>query len=407
MRVCRFWKIVGLPGWWFVLCLVLAGARLTVPGEACGEDRLEVQEAAGAAGGAEQVRALPSGWSRVRTERLEIQYDPAHPGGLSQLTEQGDELLETAADQLGIEPGRPYVVRLAHDRAVFEAVQPGRPPAWASGTAYPRYGLMVLLTGGTLPWAGLRSLEKVFVHESVHLLLGEVSQGRPMPRWFDEGVARLVAREFSMEEMTLLSRGVLVGGLIWFSELDRGFPLGPGRANLAYAQSRAFLSYLMDRFGPEVLPELVREVGAGRTLNESLWQVVHHGLNALEEDWRAELKRDFRWLTALFGGATVWALMGLLVVLAYFKRKAQSRRRRAMWAEEEGLLADIPMDTVTWTVPLASGTDRPEGPSGAGSDQVDAHAPGVDADDSGRSAVADEENGVSDPTRPWRQRWLN
>ena len=291
--------------------------------------------AASAGSGAASARALPAGWTRTRTHHLEIQYDPDHQGGVKRLKERGDALLESTAERLGLQPSRRYVVRLVKDRGTFERVQPGRPPPWAAGTAYPRYGLMVILTGEGALWHLPNGFERVFVHECSHLLLGEVARDRPFPRWFDEGLARLMAGEFSMEEWTLLSRGVLFGKLIWFSQLDRGFPIAEGRANLAYAQSRSFLSYLTSQFGPDVLPALVKEISRGYSLNDALWHVVGRGLNSLEEAWRADLGRDMKWMSALFGGATLWGMMGLLVILAYLKRKAQSRRRRARWAEEE------------------------------------------------------------------------
>ncbi len=320
------------------------------------------------------ARAVPRGWKQTQTRHLIIQFDPKHQGGVDRLVEQGDILLETTAERLGIQPSRRYVVRVARGRKTFARVQPGRPPPWAAGTAYPRLGLMVLLTGEGVLWRMPNGLEKVFTHECSHLLLGEVAGDKPFPRWFDEGLARLMAGEFSMEEWTLLSRGVLFGKLIWFSQLDRGFPIAEGRANLAYAQSRSFLSYLTAQFGPEVLPAIIQELSRGSTLNDALWHVVGRGLNALEEDWRADLGRDMKWISALVGGTTLWGMMGLLVVLAYLKRKAQSRRRRARWAEEEaGWIDDMPVPLETrlrfqWIAgtPRRRGAGTPMSPSTPG-----------------------------------------
>ncbi len=348
-RVPETFSVAQSPLRRFVYTVVIVLSSLVFLGASSPGERLDdLPEVAARAGATEAARALPAGWISAPTRHLEIQYHPDHAGGVSRLLEQADDLLESASDQLGIQPSRRYVVRLARDRDTFEAVQPGRPPPWAAGTAYPKYGLMVLLTGEGALWRLPNGLEKVFVHETAHLLLGEIAKKQPLPRWFDEGVSRLVAGEFSMEEWTQLSRGVLLGKLIWFSELDRGFPIGEGRANLAYAQSRSFLSYLTNRFGADVLPAIVREVAAGGTLNEALWKVLHHGLTGLEEDWRTDLGRDMKWLSALFGGATLWGLIGLLVVIAYLKRKAQSRRRRALWADEEFAWYDDSVRMFPW-----------------------------------------------------------
>ncbi len=354
----------------------------------------------------ERVRAVPAGWEVERTRYLELQYPPSERGRARQLMHSADDLLEEVSDAIGVEPSRLYVVRFAGDAETFARVQPGRPPIWASGTAYPQLGLMVLRTRLSLSLPG-RGLETTFTHEAVHLLLGEVFMGRPIPRWLNEGLARFIAREVSLEEWTLLSQAILVRGLIPFPELETTFPIGARRAELAYGQSREFLSYLTGRFGPDFLPRLLKRMGEGALLNDALWDEVHHGLTALEEDWRTELYYSFAWLAALVGGGSVWAVMAVLLVLAYARRKYQSRVRRERWAQEEALVFNEEIDD---GVPLPSAMARlrviPGGLAEARASQPN-HRPSDEPPESGEAAADDdwaEDEDSDDDVTPQRHR---
>jgi hypothetical protein len=286
---------------------------------------------------AERIRVPPPGWRVLTTQHLLIQYPPSEEASARLLTRIGDEEVEQLMDELELSLDRPLVVRLAGDAETFSRVQPGRPPTWAAGTAYPNLELMVLMTHNGLPLNSSGSFRTTFVHETVHLLLGRAFGDRPVPRWLNEGLARYLADEVSLEEWATLSRAILMGGLIPFSELEQRFPAGAARAELAYAQSREFLSYLFGRY-PGLLPRLVQQLSQGSSLNEALWHEARAGLTGLEEDWLHELKGSFAWLSALTGGLTLWGGGAVLLVLAFARKRRQSQERRARWAEEEALV---------------------------------------------------------------------
>lgn len=310
-----------------------------------------------------EVRALPSGWQELSSAHFNFQAPAelvpkaqallqiAEAERLSLLDQLDPSALLTPAEQLKAAsevalPARPYVVRLVNDAPSFQQVQPGQPPEWAAGVAYPSMGLMVLRLDRNREAFGTGSLETTFRHELVHLLLGDLFEEQPVPRFLNEGIARLLAREASIDEFVALSQAVVFNRLIPFSMLETQFPTHAGEAELAYAQSREFLSYLIGRFGPAVLPGILKELREGQNLNEALWQQTRLGLKNLEHAWQDRLDASFAWISALGGGMTLlWGLAGLLLIAGWARRREQSKARHARWDEEEALeLARLQME---------------------------------------------------------------
>lgn len=327
-----------------VLVLFLAGANRLTPSVQAAEDRPRVERSQSP----EDVRRLPEGWMSRQTPHFEFQAPPELTGTVERLRlvaeiqrrDLSDQLepspLLDAAPSSSTTPHRRHIVRVTSSDEMFRAHQPGRPPAWAAGVAYPAYGLMLLRTDRSTAAFGEGSLETVFRHELVHLLLGDLFGETSAPRWFDEGLARLMAREASIEQWVQLSQAVMMDRLIPFSVLETRFPQAPTSAELAYAQSREFLNYLIQRFGPEIIPGLVAELRQGQTLNEALWTRAQFGLKNLERQWHDHLDANYAWLSALGGGMTLlWGVAAILLVLGYVRKKDQRKERHARWEVEE------------------------------------------------------------------------
>ena len=237
-----------------------------------------------------EVRKLPPGLVELTGTTLSFQVPERLQGRARELLPQAEAMREELLEALLPLPGkgtdppdlpdRRWVIRLAEDDESFRALQPGEPPPWAAGVAWPSYGLAVIRTDRPDPM-GQQSVETVLRHELVHLLLSDLFGMREVPRWFDEGVARLLAREASVDQWVRLSQAVVMDALIPFRSLEQRFPLSAGEAEIAYAQSREFLRWLIDRFGPELLPGLVQELRTGQDLNEALWRQTGFGLKTL------------------------------------------------------------------------------------------------------------------------------
>ena len=252
------------------------------------------------------------------------------------------ELIAIAADLSDLPAPAGIEVRLVRDASSLSEIAPeGRgAPQWAIGVAYPDLGVISVATrrGATLadPTSTLR-------HELAHVALG-AAIGDRAPHWLHEGFAYQHSGEWSWDRTETLSGMAWFGGIIQLDELDRSFPAEESPANRAYAESYDFVGYLSrrGRFGEASergdrypFRRFLSEIGHGRTLDAAAVRAFGKPIHALFEEWREDLTT--RYLTAPIGllALAVWILCAFLLVIGYWRRKRQNRRRLAQWDAED------------------------------------------------------------------------
>ena len=130
-------------------------------------------------------------------------------------------------------------------------------------------------------------------------LLGRAFGARPVPQWLQEGVAQLVAKEYTYDKFQTLSAGTLGDNLLSIHELSRGFPDNPFRAKLAYAQSADLVAFLLNNFGERALQILVNELSSGAHIDDALVAATGYDALQLDAQWRGELSQFPLWLQTL------------------------------------------------------------------------------------------------------------
>lgn len=278
----------------------------------------------------------PAGWVLAPGTLADVHADPADYRVAERLARHAAEAVPRLADTLGVGVGPKMQIVVAPDNERLQSLQPGRVPEWADGTAWPDRGLIFLrsprIRPGTAP-----PLEQVLDHEVVHVLLGQAFGPRPVPRWLQEGVAKVLAREYTPDMTDALAGGVLGGELLSLDELTRGFPANSLRARLAYAQSADFIAFLQNHYGPDTLPALVDQMAAGRDADEALRAVTGLSLGALEAAWRGRLAASPLWLKPLTAPELWWGLAAVLFVFGGLRVRRARRATLARWAREEAL----------------------------------------------------------------------
>jgi hypothetical protein len=253
------------------------------------------------------------------------------------------DLARIAADLEGL-PGLDAVeVRLVKRVETIAAAAPagrGAPP-WAVGTAYPDEGVVVVAVRGRD--GGLLDPERTFKHELAHMALDRALAGR-VPRWLTEGFAYLHSSDVSLPRYATLMGAVIGGRVLPLWELEAAFPAREDEAHLAYAQSYDVVAYLArrgrwaddkddgDRFA---FRRFLGEIARGRSLDAAAQEAFGRRLADLEAEWLESLRSRYFLYPFALGGATLWALGALLLVIGWWRRRRQARRTLARWDAEE------------------------------------------------------------------------
>lgn len=292
-------------------------------------------------GGRMSLPPAPDGFVRRTAGTLVFEMpEAAEPTMQPVLDTAATEWLRITTD-LGAPIDETLLVRIGRNPEEMAALAPPEapPPAYAVGVAYPEVDLVVLTLTAPETWER-PELREVFSHELAHVALHRAVQDgeipRSLPRWFDEGVAVHEAGERSMERVEVLWQGTVGDALIPLDELD-GFPSRPHAVNLAYAESADFVAWLVRRHedGPEQLRQLLSRVRGGLAFEPAVALTFSTSLGQLEEEWKTALHERYTLAPLLLGGGLAWVLIGVLVVLAFRKKRLTSKRVLQRWSEEE------------------------------------------------------------------------
>lgn len=235
--------------------------------------------------------------------------------------------------QLRLFPEGALRVVLAPTQAAFQEAT-GGVLAEALGVYIPRTRTIVLRSPRTRA-GGEWDVRGVARHELAHGIL-DLAVQQPIPRWLNEGLAILVSGELSFLDDSNLAWLAFRERLIPLPLLMATFPEGEQALGTAYAQAASFARFLLRRDGMTGLRRLLEEMAAGQDTPRAFTLTYGQSLASLEAAWQAELSGNFSW-TALVTPITVLGGIGApLAVIAFLRRRLESRRRMKAWPDESG-----------------------------------------------------------------------
>jgi len=252
-------------------------------------------------------------------------------------------------------------VRLGMGRQEFEglAIPGDKLPSWVAARAYPLANV-ILLEARSLTEANGNA---VLRHELSHVALGQL--GGVWPNWFQEGLAKyLTGERGSLAEYATLFRAVRQDKIFRFEDLSEQWPDQPSDVELAYAQSVAFVSFLIDRHGLEGLGKLIDGVAHGSPFETEFAKAFKTSLLLEETEWRNQLPVRYSWVPILTNPSTLWAALALVCMAAFWRLRSQLRKRRR--SAEAAEAAEIAASLLSREPPgtIAASNDNAELPPG-------------------------------------------
>ena len=246
---------------------------------------------------------------------------------------------------LGLDdPGPPIRVLVVPEGAEAARWMPEWGVAYAVGNA----GLVVLVPS-RLPAYPDRSVEAVLHHEIAHVLIARAARRHPVPRWFNEGVAMVAARQggqdWDLEDRGRLMLATLRRDQETLTELDRGFQGGAVSAGRAYALSAAFTRFLIDQEGPRAVPMILDQLGQGVPFPAAFRRATGKTLLDFETQFWDRLNLWNKWIPFVTSSTTLWLAITALALLAFRRRRQRDTELKAGWDEEERRrLESLPTD---------------------------------------------------------------
>jgi MYXO-CTERM domain-containing protein len=242
--------------------------------------------------------------------------------------------LDRALAAAGLElPPRVYVTLLQEDDPRVGAV-----PRWIVARAFDVDTIVIFPSRiSAYPYD---SLESVFLHEITHLALNARAGGRPLPRWFHEGVAVSVESGWGIGSQARLLLAAARGPAI--DDVTRLFRSeSQPDTTTAYLLAAALVEDVRARHGLDAPGRIAGHVSRGAGFEDAFSRETGEGVDAAAaRAWRAY--RGLRWLPVVTGAAGLWGWILVLAFVAFAVRIRRRRERRRRWQDEEGPDPDDP-----------------------------------------------------------------
>ena len=204
-------------------------------------------------------------------------------------------------------------------------------PRWIVGFAYGEEEVTIF-PERVLPYP-YESVESVFRHEVAHLALSSRAGGRPLPRWFHEGVAMSVDAGWNVSGRVRLLLEMAKGP--GTAELTRLFASDTEpEAARAYGLSAALVADVQRRRGAAVPGAVAARVAHGEPFVRAFELETGETPDAAATHAWSFYRRWTAWVPALTNGTAVWAAILGLAAAAYVARRRARAKRRRQWDEE-------------------------------------------------------------------------
>jgi hypothetical protein len=275
------------------------------------------------------VALLLPGPARAQNIELTIEAPPALQGTVRRVLDIDQTQLEHALRDAGLAiPPRAHVVLIPEDDPRATAT-----PSWVVGRAYGG-GRIELFPSriGAYPYQGLESVVR---HELVHLALSRRAGGRPLPRWFHEGIAVTVDAGWGAGgELRLLLAALERPSL---GDVNRLFgSASQPETTSAYLLAAALVDDLRQRHGSTLPGDIAAEVATGVPFDVAFERRTGETVEAAAARAWAGYRRLSRWFPVLTSPSALWLLIMAVAAIAFVARLRRRAEQRRRWREEEG-----------------------------------------------------------------------
>ena len=252
------------------------------------------------------------------------------------IAEESEMLRIKIVADVGYSPTEKTTIALAPTLEEFQQMQPHheRMPVWAAAVAYPERNLIIIRSPKAVR-GGRFDYRRIFIHEFTHIVLGRALQHQNVPTFLAEGIAMYESSEWQFSRTAAITKAVLTGRIIPLQELWDRFPEDRDDAELAYAESFMFVSFLINQYGREPFNQFIKNYAESGNLRHSLQKMTGRHLVTLEGEWIDYMKMRVSWIPLITSATTFWFMVTVIFIYGYCRKRRRSKTILVQWEEEE------------------------------------------------------------------------
>ncbi len=263
---------------------------------------------------------------------LHVHYEKGHASLAKDTLEQLEQMRERLYERLPLGE-KPVDIYICARHNTFNRIA-GRYGDWnVGGVAIPSENTVAVKAPAVL--SNPQQYFGIARHELVHILLDRNVNTDALPKWLNEGLCMVLAREHRFDGFWTIANMYIRGQIMTYPELLAVMGSGPAELQFgnAYAQSRSMTRWLMREMGEEPFWAMVMSLEDQRFLH-ALDEFAGISPRTLWEQWFGSLW-IYGLLTSLVTGIGLFQLAALLVLMGWARKHWRARKKLAQWEAEE------------------------------------------------------------------------
>ncbi|MCA9858532.1 MAG: hypothetical protein KC438_02375 [Thermomicrobiales bacterium] len=226
------------------------------------------------------------GWDRLDSADVSVfayDRDPEFDRFILDTAQQSVDTFKVLYDVAELEPVRIWVYANPAD---FSQTLRQNSEVWIGGFSMPEAGIIAV----PIEAGDDYSVERVVTHEVSHHVLHQATKNpfSYVPTWLDEGLAVSGQWAGNENDLQIVLGALEEGSLPTLRTLTSSFPTDPAAANRSYATSHMAVVFVIEQWGEDAIPQLVRVFREGVTADQALESVLGvdtEGLDAAFREW--------------------------------------------------------------------------------------------------------------------------
>jgi hypothetical protein len=227
------------------------------------------------------------------------------------------------------------MIYLVNSDDMFDSLAGSAIPDWGAGVAIPHRKIIIIKSPSYFP--GEKSLYELTAHEYAHILLSSRVGHRPVPRWFNEGMAMYLSAEWGWSDNLAMSWAAVMGWIIPLNEIEKLNRFGLSKAELGYAESYIAFKYFLDTYGKSGLIIFIDSIKSGQSFDSAFINATGARYYNFEREFLEFLATRYNLISLIFNSNLLWLMLAAVIVVGFIISRVKRKSRMEKLEEYDRL----------------------------------------------------------------------